>query len=794
MKGLTPSLRVGRLARKELREILRDRRTIITLVFMPVLLYPILSIAFNQYFMTNVVRTQRQRVGVGSAREKQIVEQLLQVGGKPAIEFEVVESPDIERDLRNLDLEYGVRTPKAHVQAARGDDAPIDLQLIIIQNTPASQETTSTLVERLQAGKNRVTRQSLPYKLGFATQLEADWFQRVIRHAPKNDSSVQLVYALFESQNLDEDLRQKNIDLGVRILNAGHLQPGADVATVEFELAVAQYGLHSNEAAKLVAARITDANLSLFQRMLEARGMPRRPLPATSVIKEVKTESKSSLLASLIPLVLVLMTITGAVYPSIDLTAGERERGTLEILMAAPVPRVGLLLAKYIAVLTVTVLTGLVNLTSMTITIWVSGLGRVLFGETGLSLATVVGVLGLLLLMAMFFSAVLLAVTSFARSFKEAQAYLIPIMLAALTPGMIALLPGMKLGGFVTVTPLLNVVLLAKELFEGEPPLADAVIVVVSTLLYACGAIAMAARVFGAEAVLYSEQGQIGDLFRRPRQPRLAVTLTSALFCLALVFAIQFVIGGASARLRADLAIEWRLLMSIVVSIVLFAGFPFVWSWFGRVRLLDGWQLRRAPLLAFPAALLLGLSLWPCAAEAELLIRKAGVTSLPANFDELIRPLMERWRSTSPVLVLLAVAVTPAVVEEIFFRGFLFNAFPYREHPWRTIFGTALLFGAFHILMMNVLIVERLVPATLLGVALGWLRWKTGSVFPGMLLHVTNNALLVLMGLYPHWFGSLAAATEGSAHMPIIWLAAAAPVALAGIALAWVAGRKRLAV
>ena len=80
-------------------------------------------------------------------------------------------------------------------------------------------------------------------------------------------------------------------------------------------------------------------------------------------------------LAALIPLILVLMTVTGAVYPAIDLTAGERERGTLETLIAAPVPRLGLLFAKYVAVLTVALLTAVVNLIGMTITAHSSGLG-----------------------------------------------------------------------------------------------------------------------------------------------------------------------------------------------------------------------------------------------------------------------------------------------------------------------------------------------------------------------------------------------------------------------------------
>src|SRR6185295_4990689 len=145
-------------------------------------------------------------------------------------------------------------------------------------------------------------------------------------------------------------------------------------------------------------------------------------------------------LAALIPLILVLMTVTGAVYPAIDLTAGERERGTLETLIAAPVPRLGLLLAKYVAVLTVAILTALVNLTAMTITAHSTGLAASLFGG-GMTFDVVIKVLLLLVLFAAFFSAILLAITSYARSFKEAQAYIIPLMLLCLVPGVLCLVP-----------------------------------------------------------------------------------------------------------------------------------------------------------------------------------------------------------------------------------------------------------------------------------------------------------------------------------------------------------------
>ena len=134
------------------------------------------------------------------------------------------------------------------------------------------------------------------------------------------------------------------------------------------------------------------------------------------------------------PLILILMTITGAVYPAIDLTAGERERGTLEILVAAPVPRLGAARGE--------VRRGGDRgradrpgqpAAAMTLTLWTSGLGQATARRNGSRRWLLPQVFGLLLLLfAAFFSAVLLALTSFARSFKEAQAYLIPLMLVSL--------------------------------------------------------------------------------------------------------------------------------------------------------------------------------------------------------------------------------------------------------------------------------------------------------------------------------------------------------------------------
>src|SRR5262249_36927513 len=150
-------------------------------------------------------------------------------------------------------------------------------------------------------------------------------------------------------------------------------------------------------------------------------------------------------------------------------------------------------------------------------------------------------------------------------------------------------------------------------------------------------------------------------------------------------------------------------------------------------------------------ALVLGISLWPFDAEVIILIKRFKVSSIPEQFSEHIQALVKEWRSI-PWLVLLALAIVPAVVEEFFFRGYLFNALLAVSRPRSAILGSALLFGIFHLVMGGTLAVERLVPSTLMGIALGWVRWRSGSVWPGMLLHASHNALLLSLELFPTRF------------------------------------------
>jgi ABC-type Na+ efflux pump permease subunit len=291
-----------------------------------------------------------------------------------------------------------------------------------------------------------------------------------------------------------------------------------------------QDSVAAREALPYLERVWTAAHADVLEEQLRLRvgGHPERP--RLTAVPLATASGSGRWLSVFVPLVLILMTMTGAVYPAIDLTAGERERGTLEILIAAPIPRISVLLAKYVAVVAVAVLTAVVNLGAMTVSVLLTGLGETLFGPGGISAVTILEIFGLVILFAAFFAAVLLVVTSFARSFKEAQAYLIPLMLVSIAPGLLALAPRLSLNGPLALVPLLNIVLLSRDLLDGQAHPGAAAVVIGATALYAFLAIVLAARLFGAEAVLYSESGIWRYLFPRQRRralPRPTQTLTS---------------------------------------------------------------------------------------------------------------------------------------------------------------------------------------------------------------------------------------------------------------------------
>jgi ABC-2 type transport system permease protein/sodium transport system permease protein len=482
------------------------------------------------------------------------------------------------------------------------------------------------------------------------------------------------------------------------------------------------------------------------------------------------------------------MTVTGAVYPAIDLTAGERERGTLETLIAAPVPRVGLLLAKYVAVLTVALLTAMVNLAGMAITSHSTGLNVSLFGGTGLTFAVIVKVLLLLGLFAAFFSAVLLAITSYARSFKEAQAYIIPLMLLCLVPGIICLMPSLEFSGTLAVIPLVNIVLLARDLLEGSVNSALAAAAVFSTLLYVVAAIAIAARIFGTDAILYGGESTWSDLVRRPATVQSAASPAAAMFALAAMFPSYFLLSNELLR-SPELSMARRLIVSALITALVFGAIPWLVALWHRVSIkpATGWIAPSAASVI--AAGLLGVALWPLWHELFLLNEWLGIWTIRAEQLESVRRLLDEWRSVPWVLVVATLAIVPAVFEELFFRGMFWTSLRTIMRPVGAIVTSAVVFGLFHVVAANVLAPERFLPSACLGLVLGWIRFRSGSVIPCIVLHAVHNGVLLSIA---YWRDELAAQGIGideATHLPAGWLVLAAGVTAVAVAIVLLSSR-----
>ena len=334
----------------------------------------------------------------------------------------------------------------------------------------------------------------------------------------------------------------------------------------------------------------------------------------------------------------------------------------------------------------------------------------------------VVKVLLLLALFAAFFSAILLAITSYARSFKEAQAYIIPLMLLCLVPGVLCLMPSLQFTGWMAVTPLVNMVMLARDLLEGTVEPGLAVAAVLSTAFYMAAAIALAARIFGTDAILYGSQATWSDIFRRPAKPQAAASVPAAMLCLALMFPTYFVLANSLVHSR-NASLNMRLVAASLITAIVFAGIPLAVATFGRVRWSSGLGLTMARPVQLLAAGLLGIVLWPIAHEIYLASVGIGISALGDEQIRRAKQLLDELQGMPLWSILLALAVVPAVFEEFCFRGYLFASLRSAISAWQTIVATAILFGLFH----EVLGPGRFLSSACLGLVLGWVRLRIGE-------------------------------------------------------------------
>ena len=734
--------RLKRLATKELRETLRDRRTIITLVLMPLLVYPILSLVFRTVLVSTIE---------DSLDDKPVVLKIVLQSNKPK-QFSYGFISEMRRRVKTYELE------ETHQNDTEG---PLD------------------------ASSQGSGKKNLSSETRFAPFSDHEWLL-------PEEANVPL---------LEEAVLHSDISLGVRLEfpetpsdDRWHLC-GITIVQPDTEL--------GDKTAAYFRKQIERINQKQIATILREKGLPdTQPITIKPIViakdSAAPPATQSYSLASLIPLILVLMTVTGAVYPAIDLTAGERERGTLETLMAAPVPRLSILLAKFFAVWTVAIFTALLNLVGMAITVWTFQFESFLLGPGGFSVPVILKIFGLLVLFAAFFSAVLLAVTSFARSFKEAQAYLIPIILLSLGPGLLAMNPNLSLNGVLAIVPMVNVLLLGRDVISQQVQMLPAIFAVVSTLLYALVAIRFAAQRFGADNILYANQGSLKDLIARPTAAQRYFTTPAATLTLLLLFPLNLIAIGTLGRLAVPLADDYALIVILMAAftVVSFFLLPSLIGWHQRVQFRTAFAARWPKLRFIIPAALLGLCMWPLLAIlvdgwyelTGLLVGEEAAKARQETLLELTQGQVKKFRQLSPIVVAFAFSIIPAFCEEWFFRGMVMQTWlkaKLKDAPWKAILFSAAMFGFFHVLSNSAISLDRLIPTTLMGVLLGYVCYRAESIWPSAILHALHNACLVFLGYYQPQLSQLSWFPSEGESVPMTWAIPA--LIVCGIAILMVA-------
>jgi sodium transport system permease protein len=316
-----------------------------------------------------------------------------------------------------------------------------------------------------------------------------------------------------EKSDYAEEISSKQIRAAVEI-PAGFDAKLAAGEPMSVKIYMYQGELKSGFGADRLQKFFRDLRERAIQQRLEARRLPEsliRPFDIKQQNVAPPEKVGGALIGGLVPYFIILLCLTGAMYPAMDLTAGEKERGTIETILCSPVSRTHLVLGKFLMVLTASVATAVLSVISMTASF---GVGKKLLQgvangaadpvlQITMTAKAVISVFIMVMPLAVLFSAALLAIALFAKSFKEAQSYISPLMIVVVLPAVAAVLPGVELNTALALVPVLNTSLVSKEIMAGTYHWKYIALIFASSSIYAAVAIAIAVKLFQREDVLF---------------------------------------------------------------------------------------------------------------------------------------------------------------------------------------------------------------------------------------------------------------------------------------------------
>ncbi|MDA1158021.1 MAG: ABC transporter permease subunit [Planctomycetota bacterium] len=750
---------------REVRDQLRDRRTLFMVLILPIMLYPGLGIGMLQ--MTMYFTEQPRQVVILNAGELPDPP-LVEAGAFPARWFRseetssklsvLTDSPDDKTRLPNVSED---EQTQLLADAARIRDLIEQRNKLVVQLAPWNADLADELPGVQSASlRNAIQQGETPEQPENYASMIDEYLQlkKTIGEAFAN-SKLQVL--MIVPEGFAENLKSINTLLADRSVGNDALM---NLPLLRPILVRNRADEKSDVAYRRVREAIDKWERQLLKDRLELAQLPETvPDPVNLLSIDVANEEEiaASMWGKIFPALLIIMALTGAFYPAIDVAAGEKERGTMETLLICPATRSEIVVGKFLTVLLFSMSTTMLNLISMGITgqyivSMTAGAGSAMSGMGAVPLPTPLALFWLVVLLiplAAFFSALCLSLATFARSNKEGQYYLTPLFMVTMGMTMFSMSPSIELtatGGaslFYCAMPIVGPALLLKALLMNPgntEVLVFALPVLMSSIGYSLIALWWAVEQFKSEDVLFREAEQF-DLklwlrhLLRDKAP--LPTFAMAAGCFMLMMFLQFLtiklLTGSMIGVTAENLGKKMMQLAVVQQAALIAA-PAIF-----MAILFTSSARKTLRLRMPSGRMLAVAialpfvLHPLAIEL--------LASLQSFFPQLPDSAKAAFAAMSddtlPLYVVIGVfALTPALCEEVAFRGFILSGFGSGGRTGVAIVLSSVTFGLIH------MVPQQVFNASLLGMVLGLIAVRSNSLLPGVAFHLCFNSLAVFHG------------------------------------------------
>ncbi|MEZ6130750.1 MAG: ABC transporter permease subunit/CPBP intramembrane protease [Planctomycetaceae bacterium] len=700
---------------REVRDQLRDRRTLFMITILPLLLYPMLGLGMVQMMLTF---SEQQRAVV------------------------ILNAADLPAEPAFLD-DNGIQQQ----WFSGGQDDASRLQ--IVTDVPTDSTTEPEQVQPRQLSQAELLQHGQALAESFAT------LDQTSDTAPVSLEEFSEAFSKSGIQVLV--LVPEGYAESIRALQQ-HADDGAVVPADLPKLVVIRNS--ADDKSAVAFGRVQSAlrrweDALRAQTFQQANLRPELQSPGQLDFVELARgeEVSANVWSKLFPALLVIMALTGAFYPAIDLGAGEKERGTMETLLISPARRVELVMGKFCTILMFSIGTALMNLLSMGFTgrHMAATMGAAVGDNVSLDLPggqALIWLVILLIPLAALFSALCLALATFAKSTKEGQYYLTPLLMVIMGLTMFCLSPAVEMTPLYSVIPVVNVALLLKGLLLTTSSSGDllgyAIPVLVSSFGYSVLAIWWAIDLYNSEGVLFREAEKFelrSWLVSLSRDKEPVPAFPEAVFCFIIILFLQFVamnymapdLSGTDAEAGQNI-----LQVTVIQQLTMIACPAIFMGILLTTSLRATFRLRRPSVLSMLMGIGLAMLAHPISIELSTFMVERGFLP-PPPMEALSRVNRLLSSGALPEWMLIAVfAVTPAICEEIAFRGFILSGLARGNRLGMAVIVSSLMFGIVH------MIPQQAFNAALLGLILGLLAVHSRSLFPPIAFHLCNNAIATM--------------------------------------------------